>query len=120
MTNWPVQSGSYRIIHLRERAVVVELLGEHDLSTAEKLGRIFESLAAANDIVIVDVRQTEFIDSTVLKELVRAERIIRDCGGRFVLSQDSNSIVTRLLEVSGMADHFEVADGWDFALDRSR
>jgi anti-anti-sigma factor len=110
------EPGGYRIGHPHERTVVVELLGEHDLHTMEKLRHVLASLAASNDVVVVDLGGTEFLDSTVLKELVNAERITRDRGGRFVLNDGAQPIVRKVLEVSGMLDHFDVVDGWEAAI----
>jgi anti-anti-sigma factor len=110
------ETGGYRIGHPHERAVVIELLGEHDLHTMEKLRHVLASVAVSNDVVVVDLGETEFLDSTVLKELVNAERITRAHGGRFVLNGGTQPIVRKVLEVSGMLDHFEVVDGWEAAI----
>jgi anti-sigma B factor antagonist len=48
----------------------VEMRGEHDLSTASALTRALED-AAAHSNVLVDLSECTFIDSTVLKTLIR-------------------------------------------------
>jgi anti-anti-sigma factor len=116
MMSRTAEPGGYRIVHPQERAVVIELLGEHDLNTMEKLHRVMGSLAASNDVVIIDLDETEFLDSTVLKELLRAERITQEHGGRFVLNANGQPVVRKVLEVSGLLEHFEFVDNWDAAL----
>jgi anti-anti-sigma factor len=108
--------GTYRIARPRERTAVVELIGEHDLHTMQKLAPVLESLAAVNDVVVVDLSRTEFMDSTVLKEFVRAKHALEEHDGRLVLSGVLEPVVKRTLEVSGMIDYFDTAVTWDGAM----
>jgi anti-anti-sigma factor len=64
--------------------VVVLLVGEHDLSSAEALR---ESLleAAESPGMVVDLDRAEFIDSSILGVLVQAFRDACDGGRGFVL-----------------------------------
>jgi anti-anti-sigma factor len=78
----PAELGAYRIARPRERTAVVELIGEHDLYTMQKLAPVLESLAAGYDVLVIDLSQIEFMDSTVLKELVRAEHTVSGHNGR--------------------------------------
>jgi anti-anti-sigma factor len=107
--------GSYRIAHPRERTALVELFGEHDLSSTEKLAGTLNSLAAINDVLIIDLSQTEFMDSSVLEELVHAQRVATGHGGRFYISGSLQPIVRKALELSGLIDHFDVVESWESA-----
>jgi anti-anti-sigma factor len=115
MTERLADPGTYRIARPGERTTVVELIGEHDLHTMQKLSPVLDSLAAVNDVLIVDLTRTEFMDSTVLKELVRAKHALEQHEGRLVLSGVLEPVVRRTLEVSGMIDYFNVVETWDGA-----
>ena len=114
--NGQPEHGGRRIVHLRERAVAVELVGEHDLHTMLSLGPVLDSLVDRNDLVILDLTRTEFIDSTVLHELLRASRRMRDLGGRLVLNIGDQLIVRKLFEITELLDQFELVEGWSAAL----
>ena len=108
--------GTYRIARPRERTAVVELIGEHDLYTMQKLAPVLESLAAGYDVLVIDLSQIEFMDSTVLKELVRAEHTVYGHDGRFVLSGVLRPLVRKTLEISGMLGHFDTTESWEAAI----
>lgn len=116
MTEHATEPGTYRIARPRERTAVVELIGEHDLATMQKLSPVIDSLAAVNDVLVVDLSRTEFMDSTVLKELVRAKHALEEHEGHLVLSGVVEPVVKRTLEVSGMMDYFDTAVTWDAAI----
>jgi anti-anti-sigma factor len=113
MTERLTDPGTYRIARPHERTTVVELIGEHDLHTMQKLAPVLDSLTASNDVLVVDLSRTDFMDSTVLKELVRAKHGLEGHDGRLVLSGIREPIVKRTLEVSGMIDYFETIDSSD-------
>jgi anti-anti-sigma factor len=50
---------------------VLELAGEHDLSTAPLVAAAFERISVTGTTVVVEFTQTSFIDSTVVAALVR-------------------------------------------------
>jgi anti-sigma B factor antagonist len=108
--------GGRRIVHLRDRAVALELLGEHDLHTVLTLGPVLESLVDRNDLVIVDLTRAEFMDSSVLHELLRASRRMRERGGRLCLNLGEQPVVTKLFEITQLSEQFELVDGWSAAL----
>ena len=107
--------GTYRIARPHERTTVVELIGEHDLDTMQKVAPVLDSLASVNDVLVIDLSRTEFMDSIVLKELVRAKHALEEHQGRLVLSGVLGPIVRRTLEVSGMIDYFDTVESWDGA-----
>jgi anti-anti-sigma factor len=99
--------GRYRLVRPRQGAALVELLGEHDLSTAPRLGRVFSTLVASHDLVVADLSETEFIDSTILLALVQADRQARESGSRFRLQLGTAPVVLRALEVTRLLDQLE-------------
>lgn len=51
-------------------AVILALRGEHDIATAPELRAELRGALAAGTAIVVDLSQTEFIDSTVLSALI--------------------------------------------------
>ena len=96
---------------------VVELNGEHDLETKEMLAELLASLIEENELVVVDISQAEFIDSSVLHNLLKADRLARASGSRFRIQLGTAAIVEKALELSGLLDCLEVAPDREQALD---
>lgn len=90
------------------QTTVVALTGELDLASSHMLE---EQLAAAGDteLVIVDLRELEFIDSTGLSVLVKAHQEAQEAGRRFGVVR-GNAQVQRLLGLTGLAERLTVAD----------
>jgi anti-sigma B factor antagonist len=81
------------------------LAGEIDSYTAPELS---EHLGADPPVEVVDVAGVTFIDSSGLRVLVEAHQTRAAAGSRLVLRAPS-SAVQRLLEISGLAGHLNVA-----------
>jgi anti-anti-sigma factor len=109
-------SPDLEVVVPRAGAAVVVLLGEHDLATKDALNEALTSLVDANDLVVVDLSSVLFIDSSILGELVRADRAARAGGKRFRLQVGTEPIVRRVLEVSGLLDHFACVSTREAAL----
>lgn len=69
-----------------------------------ELERVNES-----ELIIVDLRRLEFIDSTGLSVLVRANQRAQDAGRRFALV-NGGSQIQRLLSLTGIADRLTLVD----------
>ena len=89
---------------------VVALAGELDLANAGTAESALEGPLADIDIpVIVDMRELEFIDSTGIALLVSA--LSRNEGGARVSFVPSDSpTVTRVLELTGLAERLPLAE----------
>jgi anti-anti-sigma factor len=96
---------------------VVELNGEHDLETRETLAALLASLIEENELVVVDLSQAEFIDSSVLHNLLKADRLARARGFRLRIQLGTAAIVEKALELSGLLDCLEVVPDRERALD---
>jgi anti-anti-sigma factor len=89
---------------------VIWLCGELDLANAATAEAELEAAMTTASSVVVDMRELEFIDSTGIALLVSA--MTRNSGPallRFVPSEFPG--VTRVLEVTGIADRMPLADG---------
>ncbi len=82
---------------------VLVLSGEIDSYTAPDLA----SRLSDTKVEVVDLSAVTFIDSSGLRTLIEADRSRQDAGGRIVLRAPS-APVQRLLEISGLAGHFDL------------
>jgi anti-sigma B factor antagonist len=96
-------------IDRRDGAVVVSLAGELDLYNAEEVRRaLLDTLAEGAELLVVDLAEVTFIDSTALGVLIEARSRLSDRRG-FRLAAPGLE-VRRALEVSGLERHFVVRD----------
>jgi len=104
-----------RVLLPRPGTAVVECTGEQDIVTAPELDRVLDELAAENDLV-VDLSDAEFIDSSIIHCLINAHRRSRDQQTEFRLQFGSAPVVERALELSGMLALLDVAKTREEAL----
>ncbi len=89
-------------------AIVVELSGELDLSTAEELRETLVCPAVLGaSTVRVDLTQATFIDSSTIGLLVSACKRVRASGASFSV-RCGKSHTRRAIEVTGLLDFFAV------------
>jgi anti-anti-sigma factor len=103
-------------------AAVVALVGEHDAYSAGRLEGELAVLLDEGRAIVVDLRDTEFVDSTTLAALLGARRNAEKLGLGFtlVLPGREYTQVTRLLELTGLASTFAIYDTLDDALTAAR
>jgi|tagenome__1003787_1003787.scaffolds.fasta_scaffold19594931_2 anti-sigma B factor antagonist len=84
---------------------VVRVAGELDLSTAARLCRAIDAAVAAappRPRVVIDLTALTFCDSTGLRALVGAVREVEIRGGRAALAVAPDSMLDRLLLLTGL------------------
>jgi anti-sigma B factor antagonist len=98
-----------RFEHVRDASrVTLHVHGELDLCSRSQLRAALDDAAGTRpSVVVVDLADVTFIDSSGMHELVRARRATARRGGRFVLASPS-PLTLRLLEVWQDTDTFEV------------
>ena len=100
-------------VHDGAQAVVIGVTGELDLASSPALETELERGFAANaGLVIVDLRELEFMDSTGLSVLVRAHQRATENGQRFGVVKGPQQ-VQRLLSLTGVADRLTLVDSPD-------
>jgi anti-anti-sigma factor len=99
-------------VHLEQDRATVGLSGEHEAYTADKLAKNLSGLLAENLPVTIDLRETEFIDSTVVGVLLAAQRRADDAGldFRLLLGPRTGWPVHRMLELTGLISSFHVVE----------
>ena len=103
-------------------AAVVALVGEHDAYSAGRLEGELGVLIDEGMRVVVDLRDTEFIDSTTLATLLSARREAEEAslGVTFVLPQRNYTEVNQLLDLTGLGTKFAIFETLDQALTAAR
>lgn len=88
-----------------ERTFVVALRGEVDYTSAREFREEVSALLAggALQVLVVDLKEVSFLDSTGVGTLVVASRICADFGVTMLL-RDVNPFIARLFSVLGVSD----------------
>jgi anti-sigma B factor antagonist len=103
----------------RNGAVVVTLAGELDLYNADEVrGALLDACAGEPSLLVVDLEDVRFIDSTALGVLIEARSRMEDRSGFRLAAPGLET--RRALEVSGLDRHFLVHDTLAEALEAAR
>lgn len=103
----------------RDGAVVVSLAGELDLYNAEEVrSALLDACTSEPDLLVVDLEEVRFIDSTALGVLIEARSRMADRRGFRLAAPGLET--RRALEVSGLDRHFLVHGTVTEALEAAR
>jgi anti-sigma B factor antagonist len=95
----------------RDGASTVALKGELDVHSSPDLRDVLHQLLAdGKRVVVIDLRDLEFVDSTGLGVLVGALKKARQSGGDIEL-RTPTAAIRKALEITGLTQVFRVADG---------
>lgn len=84
--------------------------GELDLASAEVLEASLKELESSEpDVLVLDLRELEFMDSTGLRAVIAADARARDRGGRLVVVRAPEE-VDRVFRLTRMDQHLELVD----------
>jgi anti-anti-sigma factor len=90
---------------------VVWLEGEVDLSTVASLVEALDvAIADRPDLLLIDLRNVSFLDSTGLRSLLDAQEACRAIDCRLLLMRGSRP-VERLMQIAGVDGFFEFVSG---------
>jgi anti-anti-sigma factor len=81
----------------------LQLEGELDLWSVERLQAALQRVARENDAVLVGLERCEFVDSTGIALFLQARRQLEGEGGRLVLYGCSDQVL-RVFTVAGLTD----------------
>ena len=101
---------SIEIIYPRPNAAVASFSGEYDMSTKPDTTALLNKLVGDYEVVVIDLRETTFFDSSFLHCLVLANK----CTGqvRLVVSDTAR----KTLEISGLSKVFTLSPTREDAL----
>ncbi len=89
---------------------MITVNGELDLASSGALEQELVKVSEGDfDQVIIDLRKLEFMDSTGLSTLVRAQQRTEECGRAFALVKGPQQ-VQRLLSLTGFADRIRLVE----------
>lgn len=90
--------------------VVITLAGELDLASAAALAHAIDDAASPDaELLIVDLRGLEFMDSTGIGVLVKAHQAATQSGYRFAIVKGSPQ-VDRILSLTGLDEQLTLLD----------
>ncbi len=87
-------------------AVHLSLSGELDLASADKLERELESAEPGANVLVLDLRELSFIDSSGLRLVLVAAKRAGEAGRRLVLVRGPRE-VDRVFQVTGTSEQLE-------------
>ena len=99
-------------VHISEGPLgpVAALSGEVDLSVAEAVEeRLRTTLSDEPGVLVLDLREVEFLDSSGLRVVLSLDRDQRDRGGRLVVVRGGRR-VARVMELTGADRQLEMVD----------
>ena len=105
-----------QVEQLDPRTAVVTFVGEHDLSTADAVRDLLESLIEQNELVVSDFSEAQFVDSSLLQTVVHAHREAKRQGHAFRLQLGTAPIVRRAFEITGLFELLDVSPTREEAL----
>jgi anti-anti-sigma factor len=98
-------------------AIVLTVIGELDLASSPTLEHELERVRDSDsELVILDLSDLEFMDSTGLSVLVRAQQRAQEAGRRFAVVRGRPQ-VQRLLSLTGVMDRMTMGDSVQELLD---
>jgi anti-anti-sigma factor len=94
---------------VQPEATVVTVTGELDIASAPQLESTLAELNSPQRMVVIDLRQLEFVDSTGLGVLVRAHQHAAERGTRIGLVRGAGQ-VEKLLSLTGLESQLLIGD----------
>ena len=89
-------------------AALVVVEGELDIATAGALQEALNSADARAPVTVLDLRAVSFIDSSGLSVVVKYPRYAEAAGTAFAIAVGVESMVRRLLTLSGLSETLEL------------
>jgi anti-sigma B factor antagonist len=96
--------------HTGGRTATLVLSGQLDLVSSAALKRSMDELVSSNaELIVVDLRAVEFMDSTALHLLLEARQQAHESGRRFALIRGPEQ-VQRVFDLTGMTATLTIVD----------
>jgi anti-anti-sigma factor len=95
---------------------VVTFTGEHDLASRDDLADLLDSLVEENELVVADLSEALFVDSTTMYVLVNADAAARTRGRKLRIQLGTAAIVRTAFELSGLTKRLDCVHSREEAL----
>jgi anti-sigma B factor antagonist len=111
--------GEFQVqVHLEGSTKLISVSGELDLASGPELESELDKVSAPETtLVVVDLRELEFMDSTGLSIIVRAHQRLAETGCELGLVRGSTQ-VQRLLDLTGVAERVRLVGAPEELLNR--
>ena len=97
-------------VHTEGRATVIAVGGELDLASAPALESELQAAAQSDaELLVLDLRELEFMDSTGLSVIVKAHQRLSEEGRALSLVRGPQQ-VQRLLDLTGVAERLQLGN----------
>jgi anti-anti-sigma factor len=96
---------------------IVRLHGEHDLYSADHVQDAIETELAFCGSVVIDLRETTFIDSHIIRVLFHTAREVNNGRNRLALCVATEHIVERVLQITQAATEIPTYRSEDAAVE---
>ncbi|MGH8950421.1 MAG: STAS domain-containing protein [Acidimicrobiia bacterium] len=87
--------------------MMVTVIGEVDLASSPVVSKELDKRSGR---VVVDLRKVDFMDSTGIRLLLAHHERLDQKGGHLRILVKKDQQLTRLLEISGLTDIFDIAE----------
>lgn len=94
---------------LHDGGVQLALSGELDLATLPALEQELDRVVPPEKRLVLDLRRLQFIDSSGLHALLRADRRLSDVGGQLTIVRGPRA-VERLFSLTGLNTRLRIVD----------
>ena len=101
-----------------DSTAVAVFSGEHDLATKRQVHELLISLVDDNELVVADISEAEFIDSSILHVLLETKKEAEARGRTFRLQLGTADIVRTAIKASGLDKVFDVKPTREAALEK--
>ncbi len=105
-----------KVSYPRDGIALVEVCGEHDLTTKDVTANLLERLVSDNDVVVVDLCSATFIDSSFLSCLLAADRRAAGQSHELRVHVSDSPNVSNVLNMSGVAEVLTIVSTRDEAI----
>jgi anti-anti-sigma factor len=97
------------VLHESEEdgAAVIALLGDWDFAQAAELRERIGAMTARS--IVIDLRRTTFLDSTIISVIVRTERRLSDEGGAASVRLPDDGLIKRMFAMMSLDRLFDDA-----------
>jgi len=113
-----MDSNRVRVNELAEHVWLVELMGEHDLSTAAQVEAAIDQVFRSGSKLVLDLSSATFVDSSVLAAILRAQgRADLDEDDELAVVAPPGSPARRLLDLVVVGDRVQICESRADAID---
>ncbi len=97
-------------VRVEGRAAIIVVTGELDLASSPELEQQLDEVWASDaELLVIDLRELEFMDSTGLSIIVSAHQRLGDSGRKLSVVKGPQQ-VQRLLDLTGVSERLQLVD----------